>query len=782
MNWRICLLALGLGHGVWGQAQSIQIQGVVQDAQTGEFLPQAKVWQPTLQQGVLTNQFGWFQLRHTGDSLRLLIEATGYLSGQLVLAPRSDTVLVISLAARSLAAVDIVGSPAGMHNRTLGKISVPVVQLEAVPALFGERDPIKALALTPGVNLGIEGSSTLLVRAGSPDQNLILLDGAKVFNPNHLLGLVSIFNVDAIQQVDLYKGTFPAQYGGRLASVLDIRMKEGNRTQRQGQASIGLLSSSLTWEGPIRSDKTTFFLAGRASYLGLFTLPQYALYRDRADDSFQSYWLYDGNAKINHRFADQSQLFVSFYGGQDVAPIRSGEFRNEEQQELLAWANQTVSLRYHRLVGKQAFWSSQLTASRYLFHQRSRETWRNLQAGSGADSLSWIETVSRPSLGNLSAQSYLDWYPGGGHQLQLGAQWDASRYRPDALTVRSSEQGVLLQAASGFGLQEPQFWVTETWERGAWQVQTGLRLHLAQAVDSLFILTEPRLQVQWKLRPSWRLMGSWGIQHQPAHQLSATRLGLPGDVWIPASAGLPPQRGQQVSVGTWVYGKQDQLGQWELSVEAYYQTARNLVIYQAPFIDAGVVLGPNWPDRLLTRGQGRGYGAEVFFRLDRKRAQYWAAYTLAWSEQRFPDLFQGTWQPSRFDQRHVFNLVGFWKIRRQWQASVNWVWQSGRPVYLPIGQVPGPGSSLPSLAEFAIDRFDLYASEPQRFPDYHRLDLGLVFEATAKRSWKMGVYNLYNRLNPVFLTVNPPRDGQPFRVVGTSFLPFLPYLAYQWTF
>jgi hypothetical protein len=510
------------------------------------------------------------------------------------------------------------------------------------------------------------------------------------------------------------------------------------------------------------------------------------LYRNGAADEFQSYWLYDVNAKINHRFADQSQLFVSLYSGQDFAPVRTGTFGGSEAQELLTWFNQTASVRYHRLLGKQVFWSSQLTASRYVFQQRYRETEVIPTIGSDTTT-SWLEANSRPSLSNLSAQSLIDWYPGSGHQLQLGVQWDVSQYRPDALTVQSSEQGILSRVDRVLSIQEPQVWISDTWEQGSWQVQGGLRLHMALAKDSLFALPEPRLQIQWKAQPNWVLMGSWGIQRQFAHQLSATRLGLPGDVWVPASRDLPPQHGQQLSIGTLLQGTQGQSGQWEFSLETYYQTANQQVLYQPSLIDVGVVLGDNWQDRLLTRGQGRGYGAELFFRLNRKRFQFWAAYTLAWSEQRFPSLSQGNWQPGVFDQRHSFKWVGFFQLRKRWQASITWVLQSGRPIFLPGGEAPGPESSLPGFdfSEPGSNQgsFLIYPTDPQRFPLYHRMDLGLVFQAKEKRSWKLGAYNLYNQVNPLFLTVRPPDMGQSEgTVVGTGVLPFLPYVSYQWDF
>jgi hypothetical protein len=638
--------------------------------------------------------------------------------------------------------------------------------IKRLPALLGEQDILKALTLTPGVNLALEGSSGLVVRGGTPDQNLILLDGARVFNPTHLLGLFSVFNAEAVANVDLYKGQFPARYGGRLSSVIDVRLKEGNRKAFEGNASIGLLTSQVLAQGPI-GKRTSFLLAGRASYLGLLLLPVYVAYLNDQANAYANYWLYDFNGKVNHTFADHSQLFVSFYTGQDRFSVREGGSLAADETKLgFNWGNQTMTVRYNRLLGQKVFWRTQATASRYAFRQQTEMGVSRV----GPDGLTAGTTTftNRPGLQNYALSSQWDLYPGGGHRLELGLQWDAMVYQ----SIRYREQSSFLDEASvrdelTWRSQEPQAWIEHIWERGPWRVSTGLRFHGEIQADTLFRSLEPRLSLGWQFVPGWHLTLAWARNSQFMHQLSATQLGLPGDVWVPATRLLPPQSGDQGSAG--LKGK---WGRYEVSVEGYFRRTKHLTLYQPPNVDVGVILSEGWQQRILRMGEGRAYGVEVMLGAQFTRFQGWISYSLAQSEIRFPDFKGGTWQPSPYDQRHTLHVVGLYQLKPRWRLSGSWTYHTGRLIYL-------PGSQLPSLDQ---GRVVIINPTPQRLPAYHRLDFAWEYTTRKQTTWRFGVYNAYNQLNPLFVRVRQPTATRPGGLRGVAVGPLLPYLAYAWRF
>ncbi|PIQ21537.1 MAG: hypothetical protein COW65_08550, partial [Cytophagales bacterium CG18_big_fil_WC_8_21_14_2_50_42_9] len=347
--------------------QFVRVYGYVSEANTGEILPQATVYDSLSQEGALTNTYGYYSLRVPAGQVALRLSYIGYQTIRLNRFITHDTLLNISLKPTIASTLNEVTIKESIGQRNpISTTNIPVQQLKLVPMLAGEPDVIKSLALTPGVGTGVEASAGLFIRGGSPDQNLILLDEAPVYNATHLFGFVSVFNPDAIKDVQLIKGGFPARYGGRLSSVVDVIMKEGNNQKLQGEASIGLIGSRFTLEGPLAKGKTSFLLSGRASYLGLFLLPANLSYRKGKSDHFFDYWLYDVNAKINHKIDDKSQLFLSFYTGKDIYRAEEGDELNNSGFNL-NWGNLTTTLRYRRALRSNLFGRMVLLHTRYQY-------------------------------------------------------------------------------------------------------------------------------------------------------------------------------------------------------------------------------------------------------------------------------------------------------------------------------------------------------------------------------------------------------------------------------
>lgn len=749
-------------------SQRVTIQGITRSAESLETLSGISILESGSNSGTVSNRYGFFSISVPKGTVNLLISGVGVSAQEVLLQVNRDTSVTFLMQGKSLSEV-VISASVKPNRIPLSRMSLRSEELEAVPPLLGEPDMVKALALLPGVNLALEGSSALAVRGGNPDQNLILLDGAKVFNPTHLFGIISVFNTDAIEQVILYKGNFPAQFGGKVASVMDIQLKEGTSEVAEVKGSIGLLSSRISFSGPIgKQQNAHYLLTARASYLGLFLSPIYLAYRSGGAESFLNYWLYDINAKVNRDFANGSKLYASFYTGQDFMTTREGEFQRNESIAGFTWYNQTLSLRYTMPIGKKVFWSNQTTFSRYQFRLKAEEVFTNTDPLTNMEEQGFLRLASISGIHNAMGQSVVDVYPGAGHNLQIGIQADYFGYNPQEVRIEASGETARVESISNLRSVEPQAWIQDRWNIGLFMIEGGIRAHGSVVSDTSYLSLEPRIQAEWKVTNHLFVNAGWGRTSQFSHVISATQLGLPGDVWVPVSEGLLPQVANQWAVG--ISGSTiDE--KWEASIELYQRRTQNLSIYLPDFVDVGLLPGEDFLTQLNLGGEGLANGLELFFRTSQNGFQGWASYTLAESRQRFEQFQQGKWQPTPFDIRHSIKIVGSQELDQQWKLSGMWIFQSGRPFYLPTARVPDiDGGS-----------YVFYPDDPLRFPAYHRLDLGVEFSPSSSKTWSFGVYNVYNRLNPTFLRINRPRNGLEGEVVGVTILPFLPYVSYSWT-
>ncbi|RMG68485.1 MAG: TonB-dependent receptor, partial [Bacteroidetes bacterium] len=499
----------------------------------GEAIAGATVYDSLSQQGSYSNRYGFFSLSREAGPMVLLLRAANYQPHRLALVMQRDSSITLTMQPRVAGAVQIDDSMAmAGEPLTLGLIQFPVERLEEVPTLLGEPDILKALALTPGVSLGIEGSSGLLVRGGTPDQNLIRLDGARLYNVTHLLGFVSAFNSDALQEVDLYKGQFPARYGERLASVLDLRMREGNSESFRGEAGIGLVSSQLSMEGPL-GERSSFLATARSSYATLAAIPIGLAYRSGSPEPAFNYWLYDLTGKVNHRFRDGGRLFLSAYHGQDWFTTREGTFNGDEFLGRYNWINQAANLRYTRPLGQRWFWEAQAHYSRYAFQLVGDDRYF------AGDSLLTDRLDSRHGVQDWSGRSTLDFYPGGGHRLQGGVQGDLHRFRPRDLRVQAGDLNAPISRTDTLiPARHLAAWLEDRWRWGRLELAVGMRMSLFQAPDSTFRSWEPRLHAAYALCPRWQVSASYGrvAQYESGHSwrpLFTSECGALAAAWGP---------------------------------------------------------------------------------------------------------------------------------------------------------------------------------------------------------------------------------------------------------
>lgn len=769
-----------LAFGAQAQPGSrLTISGYVRDGATGESLPGVAVVHPASGQGTTTNTYGFYSLTlgAAPDSVRLLVSSLGYEKQRLVHpAERSFTHdFHLQAASAELAGVEVLGSREEKLTETtrMGTINVPVAQIKLLPALFGETDVLKALQLLPGVQSGGEGSSGLYVRGGSPDQNLILLDGTPVYNASHLFGFFSVFNADAIKNVELIKGGFPARYGGRLSSVVDITMKEGNMQKFRGEGAIGIIASRLTLEGPIKKDTASFIFSARRTYIDILARP---FILAQTDGVKAGYYFYDLNGKLNWKVSARDRLYLSGYTGYDEFYADDKTERDEEsstQKNALGWGNRTAALRWNRVLNDRLFLNTHFTYTRYQFNVGVEQEDRYRQNGqlrTDKFSLSYLSNIQ-----DLSLKSDFDYLPNPNHYVRFGGQYIRHLFRPGATQTTGSfdpsqnlavGRRIYADEASLYG--EDDFKVNDRLK-----VNAGLRLNNFLVDHKLYPSLEPRLAARYLLTADWSLKAAYARTTQYVHLLTNSGIGLPTDLWVPATAKVKPQLAQQLSLGAARILRFKDEG-YELSFETYYKPMRNLIEFRegADFIGTS---DDNYESK-ITSGQGWAYGGEVFVQKKTGKTTGWLGYTLAWSTRRFADLNQGLAFPYKYDRRHDLKLV----VIHEFSPTLT---LSGTAVY-------GTGNATTlSQGRYQLGTYEAYEDygrrNSYRMAAYHRLDLDLSH--TKKKRWgevvnSFSVYNAYNRKNPYYIYLSRGYANQDPRYKQVSLFPVLPSFSKTFRF
>ena len=759
------------------QAQPHTLSGYVQDAQTGERLPGAALFELDSRTGTTTNNFGFFSLHVPTDSARLLVSFVGYRPDTLVVALRQDTQKTVDLEPTALE-LDEVAVVADRDLRPgTNSISIPLEQIQKVPALVGEVDPVRVLQLLPGVKSGVEGTSGLYVRGGSPDQNLILLDGTPVYNASHLFGFLSVFNPDAIKNLELIKGGFPARYGGRLSSVLEVTMKEGDRKKRVVQGSVGLISSKLTVEGPLVKDRSSFIVSARRTYIDLLLRPL-SSYRDGKPTAY----FYDLSAKVNHTFSARDRLYLSVYAGDDRfgADLRDADL---ESSGRLGWGNATAALRWNRLWRPDLFMNLTLNYSRYGLDIHAEES-RRYALGEGADDAAATSRVRYHSgIRDLASRFDFDWTPAPAHHLRFGFGSTWQTFQTGALEVVSADTQAGTDTTFGVGRIEGtalMAYVEDEVRLGSrLGVNVGAHASAFRVEGRLYGSVQPRLSARYATPWGWDVRSSFALAEQPLHLLSYSgSLGLPTDLWVPATRRVPPQRAWQASLGA-----SRAMGRYEFSLDSYYKRMSGLIAYR----EGASYLASNrdWQD-LVTTGRGRSYGAELLLRKRTGPTTGWLGYTLAYTTRAFADVDGGRPFPDRYDRRHDLALVVLRPLGSRLDGALTWTYASGNAATLPLARYKalsdGPFREEASYYGGRRNSF--------RMPAYHRMDVSLTYYF-ARRSEResalaLSVYNAYNRQNPLFFVYET--DGffagsrAEGKLQGFSLFPILPSVSYRFKF
>lgn len=783
------------GESYQARGPSYHLSGYVSEAKSGERLIHATVYDAKTRQGAITNSYGFFSLSLPVDSVVLLVSFAGYEPQRRVFFHDRDRQLSFALENFELETVEIIAEELNRieEDPLMSQVSLTAAQIKKLPAMMGEQDALKAIQLMPGVQSGSEGTTGLYVRGGGPDQNLILLDGIPLYYVSHLGGLFSIFNPDALRTVSLSKGGFPARYGGRLSSVLDIRMKEGNLRKFEGEGMIGLLTAKLALQGPIVKGKTSFMVSGRRSYFDLISRPLSQAVSDGRDAFGFTY--FDFNAKLNHIFSDKDRLYVSVYAGDDRALVRTQSnllsaptaSRQSIEGEIL-WGNRLVALRWNHIWSPRLFSNFTATYSNYRFLTSIKT-----QIETDRDTLAPQSLLARYDSGirDWSLKGDFDYYLNPRHTLRIGGSLTSHLFVPGITTI----SGTLIRQDTMIGDFEVPG--VETYLYAEDQIDVSRRLHFNLGLHAAayfvgseaYFSLEPRLSGRYLLGNRLSLKASFVRMAQFIHLLTNTDASLPVDLWVPATESVPPQRANQVAIGLASSWFRDQL---ELSVEAYYKRMTDLIEYKEGITFLGNA--ENWQNKVETGGVGDAYGLEFLLQKNKGKTTGWLGYTLAWNYRQFDQINNGKAFPYRYDRRHDISFTLAHQLSKRVEISCGWVFGTGNAVTLATGKY----NSF-SLDELVAQPFGAFGGGPQiylyeggrngsRMRSYHRLDWGIDFSKPKKwgqRTWNLSFYNFYNRRNPFFYYFDEqsqPNGQSETTLRQFSLFPIIPSLSYRFEF
>lgn len=763
------------------------ISGYVKDASNGEALIGANVYVKENLTGISTNTYGFYSLTLPEGKYELICSFISYAPFSQIVELNKDLTVNIELqkSGREMTGVTITEdrSRENVDATKMSSITLSIEEIKKLPAFMGEVDILKTITLLPGVQSSGEGNSGFYVRGGGPDQNLILLDGAPVYNASHLFGFFSVFNGDAVKSVELIKGGMPAQYGGRLSSVLDISMKEGNNKKYEVEGGIGIIASRLTVQGPIVKNKLSFIVSGRRTYADLLAKP---FIKKGSALSGSGYYFYDINAKLNWIVGKKDRIFLSGYFGRDKFYFknRTGSF-----DAGIKWGNATGTLRWNHQYNSKLFSNLTFIFTDYNFAFDGSQSDFTFTLGSGVR--------------DYGVKLDFNYYPTPKHVVRIGGEYTNHRYTPSSVTFASVSIGDILPSQPlQMHTNEAAIYIGDDWEinklvrinigaRASYFAFTGpftryQKNEAGQTVDTVrynpwqkiadYFRAEPRVNVRFKVHENIALKASYTQNYQYSQLVSRATVSLPLDVWLPSSEIIKPQFSQQVAVG---YYHNFFKGMLETSVETYYKDMRNLVEF-ADGSDPAQSINDNI-DHTLVQGRGESYGVEFFIKKAKGKFQGWIGYTLAWTFRKFPELNNGKPFPAKYDRRHDLSIVASYDLNYRWSFGGVFVFASGNTLTMP-SQLYFYQNEL--VTEFG-DR------NAYRFPAYHRLDLSATYvtskpEKKFKSSVTLSVYNVYSRQNPYFIYYD--REGNladgtfQLKAKQVSLFPVIPSITWNFKY
>ncbi len=759
-------------HGI--AQNKFTVSGTVKDKQSGEILIGATVKIQELNINVVTNGYGFYSITMPKGNFTVVTNFTGYLSTSQKINVNANIQLAIDLQPFS----DTLNEVLVYSKKNNDNISKPIMGVEKInmkeinqlPVLLGERDVLKSIQLLPGIKSAGEGNSGFYVRGGAADQNLILLDEAPVYNASHLLGFFSTFNSDAIKDVTLYKGGMPAQYGGRLSSVVDIKMKDGNAKDNVVSGGLGLISSRLNIEGPIVKDKGSFIISGRRTYADAFL-------RLSPDSNLNknTLYFYDLNVKANYRVSKKDRLFLSGYFGRDV--LGFGQSFGTD------WGNATATLRWNHIISNKIFSNTSLIYSNYSY---------NIKIKSGTDNFKITSQIR-----DFNVKQDFDYFINSNNKIKFGANVIHHTVTPGTIAATTGSNIKSSEIQNKFSIESAFYASDELSLNKGINIVYGVRVSNLSAIgpgnyyryDSTGYITdtlryakgkvaasywniEPRAAVSFTLNSLSSIKVSYNRNVQNLHLLSNSSTATPTDLWLPSTNNIKPEIADQFSIG---YYKNSANNVYEFSVETYYKWLQNQIDYKP---GADLQANDNIQSELLF-GDGRAYGIEFFVKKKVGRLNGWISYTLSRAEERFSKINNGNYFPARQDQTHNISIVGIYQLSKYWSLSGTWVYNTGNAVTFPSGKYHVNNQTV-----FLYTERNGY-----RMPAYHRLDIAATWESKKNKlrkyqsSWTIGLYNVYGRENAYLIQFkDDPKNPNKTVAEQTSLFRFVPSITWNFKF
>lgn len=760
------------------------LSGYIKDGSSGEDLIGANVYVKTDQViGTATNVYGFFSMTLPAGTYNVTFSYIGYEDQVKTIDLTSDQRINISLKQGEVLEEVVIKeerNDANIQSTDMGTVELNIEQIKTIPVLFGEVDILKTIQLLPGVGGAGEGNTGFYVRGGGPDQNLILLDEAVVYNTGHLFGFFSVFNSDAIKNVTLIKGGMPAQYGGRLSSVVDVQMKEGNNQQYHAEGGIGLIASRLTIQGPIVKDKSSFIVSGRRTYIDALVTP----FLKGTEFEGNGYYFYDLNTKVNYKFDDKNRIFLSGYFGQDVFNYVAPD---NTLNISVPWGNATATARWNHLFSDQLFMNVSAIYNSFDFSVKSDFQDFSFNLFSGVKD--WNGKVD------------FDYYPGANHAIKFGANYIFHTFTPysaegnfDDVEFGTDTLNNKLAHEAGIYIQD-EFDVTKRLKinvgvRGSYFAQVGPYNDIIYAEDNITILDtvqydngekiadytalEPRFNARFIVDPQSSIKAGITFTNQFIHLVSSSTSTLPTDLWIPSSAKVKPQIGIQYSIG---YFRNFYDNKYETSVEVYYKDLKNQIEYADGYVPD---LGTDIEDNFVF-GRGRSYGAEFFIKKAKGKFNGWIGYTLSKTERQFDNLSTGTsWFPTKYDRIHDLEVVAVYQLSDRWDLSSTFVYATGQATTI-VESFYVIGGQLQT---------DYGPRNGYRLPAYHRCDVSATLKNKPGKkyesSWNFSIYNVYSRKNPYFIYTTWEGDfatgAVDVQAKQVSIFPIIPSVTWNFKF
>ena len=793
-----CAAALAIGAASGLNAQTprarVTVSGHITDKASGETLIGAGVI--TDGAGAATNTYGFYTLTiPQGKGISLKYSYVGYDDVTLTLDLLRDTTVNVALKANSELKEAVVSAQreSGIMATKMSAIEIPMNMIKNTPVLFGEADVLKTIQLMPGVQSGAEGFSGIYVRGGGPDENLLLLDGISLYNAEHMLGLFSIFQPEAVKKVTLYKGSFPARYGGRTSSIIDVRTNDGNLHETHGTVGVGVLCDKFHLEGPIAKGRTAYSISARGMHTFLFDGIL------RAAKVPANYYFFDMNGKLTHRFSDRDRLFLNAYYGRDIFHFMdedeyeiaggSNEYRKYDDKTHIRWGNLLTSARWNHVFNGRLFSNATVAFTDY----RMRMGYTTSEKSQDTKYFYKYKFDYGSGIRDLTAKIDFDYTPAPRHIIKFGGEYVNHAYIPETYTTveKENDKGQMVTDTTYTNKKEKNrlghemsVYIEDDFTVGGWlTLNPGVHLAMFLTSGRTYWSPEPRMSAKVDFGKGVSVKAAYSRMAQYVHLLSSAQITLPIDLWVPITKNIRPVTADQYSLGLYYNG----LPGWEFSVEGYWKDMHNVLEYKDGV--SFMASSQSWEDNVVM-GDGRAYGVEVFIQKTIGKTTGWLGYTLAKSDRVFSNglINNGERYPYRYDRRHNISLVVNQQLGKKWDLSAVWTFATGGTTTIPERE------SIVMLPDGTFTQID-YAPHRNnyRLPPSHRLNIGVNYHKRLRRGesiWNFGVYNAYNRLNPNFVYYKADTKGdsesslytRKAKLKSVTILPIIPSFSYTYNF